>query len=41
MAEQLMTDIRLRGVVWLGEMTDVLGRVEHTESQPSKEVTRG
>ena len=41
MAEQLVTDIRLRGVHWFGTVTDVLGGMEYPECESSKEVTRG
>jgi len=39
MAEQFMADIGFRGVQGLGVMTDILGRVEDTESEAIQEIT--
>ena len=40
MAQHLVTDIRFRSVHGPRAVSDVLGGVEDSESQPSKEITR-
>ena len=41
MSHQFVAYVRLRCVHGLGMVADVLGGVEHTERQPSQEISRG